>query len=125
MADTPEQRLLQMAEAISDALSDLMQVAAQLPIPIVIPMPESATPHREFTASIERVRTLIEDEPIPGQAIGHLDQAVLGILIAMDMVYMASNVGVDWREDAVYMTCTTASINLRLVLMILAGELES
>jgi hypothetical protein len=124
MADTPEQRLLAMTEAISDALSDLMQVAAQLPIPIVIPMPDRATPHREFMASIERVRTLIEDEPIPGRAIGHLDQAVLSVLIALDLVYLAANEGIGWREDAVYMTCTTASITLRVVLMILDGELD-
>ena len=124
MADTPEQQLDDMASAVADALGLLQQVVHQLPIPIKLPFPEQATPHEEFTASLDRTRTLIEDEPIPPHAVAHLDQAVLGILTAMDLIRIAINVGIDWRYDAVFMTCTTAIMNMRLARMIVDGVVE-
>lgn len=124
MADTPEQRLDDMAHAVADALGLLRLVIHQLPIPIALPLPERGTPHQEFTDSIERVRELLEYEPTDEHAVAHIDQAALGILTSMDLVRVAVDEGTTWRYDAVMMACTMAVMNLRLARMIMAGEME-
>lgn len=124
MADTPEERLDQMAEAVVDSIAALRHGFTHLPIEIVFPLAEHGMTRDEFIALIERARGLIVDEPIPSNAMGHLDQAMLGILTAMDMVAIALSEGIGWREDAVYMICTTALMNIRIATMIIEGELQ-
>ncbi|MEV4174002.1 hypothetical protein [Nonomuraea sp. NPDC049709] len=124
MADTPEQRLDDMANAIAHALTHLRTVAQLLPIPIDLPIPGADTPPREFIGAIERLRTLIEDEPIPGEAMDHLDQATLSVLTAIDLIQIALADGIDWRYEAVHMICTTSILASHLTLLILRGNQE-
>lgn len=124
MADTPEERLDKMAEAVVDAIAALRLSFLRLPIEIVFPIAEEGMTRDEFIALIERARDLIGDEPIPSHAMGHLDQAMLEILTVMDMVAIALSEGIGWREDAVYVICTTAIMNIRVATMIIEGAME-
>ncbi|NJP93927.1 hypothetical protein HCN51_31585 [Nonomuraea sp. FMUSA5-5] len=124
MADTPDERLLAMTQAVAGALDLLMQVAIGLPVPIKLPLPTS-TDFDHFFEALGRMRVLIEDEPIPGHAIGHLDQAVLMIQTSMDLIHIAaSHDEIDWRYDAVHLHCAAAAANLALTQMILNGQIE-
>ncbi|WP_433445670.1 hypothetical protein [Nonomuraea sp. CA-141351] len=119
MADTPEQQIHEMAEAIAIALDHLRAVARLLPIPIDLPIPGTDTPPKEFVGSIERMRTLVESEPITEDLKAHLDQATLCILTAIDIIQIALAEGIEWRYEAVHMICTTAVVASSLTAAIL------
>jgi hypothetical protein len=115
MADTPDELLLAMTDITVDTLARLTYTTLKLPVPISLPTLDAAQSGEDITAPLERLRHLIEDEPIPLLALGHLDQAILEILIAMELVHTAAKAEkIAWRYDAVFATCAAARANLHL-----------
>ncbi|PZG47462.1 hypothetical protein C1I98_13405 [Spongiactinospora gelatinilytica] len=125
MADNPE-RLGEMASAISHALNHLAQVLTFLPLPIQLPHLTVGSTVDEFMDGMERTRTLIESEPADHAALGELDQAVLYILTAFDVLSIARLDEMrNWRYDAAIYACDMAIVHITLAHLVLTGEEEA
>jgi hypothetical protein len=121
MADTPERQIQEMAEALAEVLQALAIVLAHLPIPIRIgATPADVIKFQHIEGDLTRVLELIEAEPISEAAQVHLGQAIIGVLTAFDLLYLAQAEHVGWRLEGLLQVCISVMLNIHLAQAIIS-----
>lgn len=102
--DNYRERLLTLTEALLGAYAYLQALFEELPLPILVPefapADDEDTP-TEALLSLNRVRDLIEDEPISDRHKRAFEHAVLDWFSAYEMLVLTRMAGpAPWRLDA-------------------------
>lgn len=101
--DNHRERLLTLMEALVGAFAYLQALVSELPLPVTLP---DFTPDSDEEApvtallALNRVRELIEDEPIPERHKRAFEHAVLDWFTAYEMLVLTRMAGpAPWRLD--------------------------
>jgi hypothetical protein len=114
--DPEAKRVAEAFKALLGAYMVITDMLAELPLPIQIPpMDEDWDPMTAMPA-MDRVRTVIRDEPLPSETAGMINTLILDWLTAYDAAGTFQGLGpAPWRLDALEAAMTRVAIGMHFV----------
>ncbi|MFI8531080.1 hypothetical protein ACIGMX_12605 [Streptomyces aquilus] len=107
MADRDNrERFLELAEGVVGAYAYIASLLADLPVPVIIPdivrMADGDRDPSDALLAVQRVRAVVEDEPISQTLIRCYEHMMLDWMAAYELLALAKMAGLaPWRLDAV------------------------
>jgi hypothetical protein len=114
--DPDEKRFIALIKALFGAYMTITDMLTELPLPIRIPLMDEDWEPRTALPALDRVRTVIRDEPLPDQTAALINTLILDWLAAYDATGVVQELGdAPWRIDALEAAMTRVAFGIYLV----------